>query len=68
MNFKTVIFACIMNALICSMIGLGINHMSQRTYRRPVAVIGGAVIGFFIGSGFQIVLQCKHDNENYFEE
>ena len=66
MNMRIVIFAGIMNALIFAMLGLGVNHISQRHARKSVAVVGGAILGFVVGSGYQIVLQCKHDEEENF--
>ncbi len=63
MNIKTIIFSGIMTALIGAMLGLAINHISQRTSRKPVAVIGGAVLGFVIGSAYQAVQQNKPDEE-----
>ena len=52
-----------MSALIGAMLGLAVNYISQRTSRRPVAVIGGAVLGFVIGSAYQAVEQNKHNEE-----
>ncbi|MGK7950358.1 MAG: hypothetical protein AB4368_16640 [Xenococcaceae cyanobacterium] len=52
-----------MTALIGSMLGLAVNYISQRTSRRPVAVVGGAVLGFVIGSAYQAIQQNKHDEE-----
>ena len=63
MNFKIIIFSGIMSALIGAMLGLAVNYISQRTARRPVAVIGGAVLGFVIGSGYQAIQQNKPDEE-----
>ena len=63
MNIKTIIFSGIMTALIGAMLGLAINHISQRTARKPVAVIGGAVLGFVIGSAYEAVQQNKPDEE-----
>ncbi len=63
MNIKTIIFSGIMTALIGAMLGLAINHISQRTSRKPVAVIGGAVLGFVIGSAYEAVQQNKPDEE-----
>ena len=65
MNIRTIIFSGIMTALIGAMLGLAINHISQRTSRRPVAVIGGAVLGFVIGSAYEAVQQNKHDEEEF---
>ncbi|MDJ0533605.1 MAG: hypothetical protein QNJ70_14150 [Xenococcaceae cyanobacterium MO_207.B15] len=63
MNLRTIIFSGIMSALIGAMLGLAVNYISQRTSRRPVAVIGGAVLGFVIGSAYQAVEQNKHNEE-----
>ena len=63
MNIRTIIFSGIMTALIGAMFGLAVNHISQRTSRRPVSVIGGAVLGFVIGSAYEAVQQNKHDEE-----
>ena len=63
MNIKTIIYSGIMTALIGAMLGLGINHISQRESRKPVAVIGGAILGFVLGSGFQAIQQSKPEEE-----
>ena len=63
MNIRTIIYSGIMTALIGAMLGLGINHISQRASRRPVALIGGAVLGFVIGSGYEAIQQNKPDEE-----
>lgn len=63
MNIRMIIFSGIMTALIGAMLGLAVNHISQRTSRRPVAVIGGAVLGFVIGSAYQAIQQSKPDDE-----
>ncbi len=63
MNIKTIISSGIMTALIGAMLGLAINHISQRESRKPVAVIGGAVLGFVIGSGYVAIQQNKPDEE-----
>ncbi len=63
MNIKTIIFSGIMTALIGAMLGLAVNHISQRTARRPVSVIGGAVLGLVIGSAYQAIQQNKPDEE-----
>ena len=65
MNVRTIIFSGIMTALIGAMIGLAINHISQRESRRTIAVIGGAVIGFVVGSASDSVRQQR--NEEYEE-
>ena len=52
-----------MTALIGAMLGLAVNHISQRASRRPVSVIGGAVLGLVIGSAYQAIQQNKHDEE-----
>ena len=67
MNIRMIIYTGIMTALIGAMLGLAVNHISQRTSRRPVAVIGGAVLGFVIGSAYQAVLQNKHEEEEFKE-
>ena len=63
MNIRMIIFSGIMSALIGAMLGLAVNHISQRASRKPTTVIGGAVLGFVIGSAFQAVQQNKHDEE-----
>ncbi|MGB5632317.1 MAG: hypothetical protein WBM44_11650 [Waterburya sp.] len=63
MNIRMIIFSGIMTALIGSMLGLAVNTISQRTSRRPVAVIGGAVLGFVIGSAFQAIQENKDEQE-----
>ena len=63
MNIRTIIFSGIMTALIGAMLGLAVNHISQRTSRKPASVIGGAVLGFVIGSGYEAIQQNKHDEE-----
>ncbi len=68
MNIKMVIFSGIMTALIGSMFGLAVNHISQRTARRPASVIGGAVVGFVIGSAYQAIQQNKHEPEEELKE
>ncbi len=52
-----------MTAIIGAMLGLAVNHISQRTSRRPVAVIGGAVLGFVLGSAYDAVQQNKPNEE-----
>jgi hypothetical protein len=68
MNIKMILFSGIMNALIFAMLGLAINHISQRPSRRPIAVIGGATLGFVIGSAFQAIQQNKPDEEDNIEK
>ncbi|MDJ0682462.1 MAG: hypothetical protein QNJ18_21690 [Xenococcaceae cyanobacterium MO_167.B52] len=68
MNIKTVIFSGIMTALIGAMLGLGVNHISQRTARRPLSVIGGAVLGFVIGSAYEAIQQNKPEPEEDINE
>ena len=63
MNIRTIIYSGIMTALIGAMLGLGINRISQRESRKPVAVIGGAILGFVIGSGYEAIQQNKPDEE-----
>ena len=63
MNIRTIIFSGIMTALIGAMLGLAVNHISQRTHRRQKAVIGGAVLGFVIGSAYEAIQQNKPDEE-----
>jgi len=63
MNIRTIIFSGIMTALVGAMLGLAINHISQRDARRPMSVIGGAVLGFVIGSGYEAIHQNKPDEE-----
>ena len=65
MNVRVIIFSGIMTALIGAMLGLAINYISERESRRPVAVIGGAVLGFVVGSAAASVRQQK--NEEYEE-
>jgi hypothetical protein len=68
MNIRLIIFTGIMNALIFAMLGLAVNYISQRTSRRPFAVIGGAVLGFVIGSAYQTIKQCEQEEEEVNEE
>ena len=68
MNIKMIIFSGIMNALVFAMLGLAINHISQRPSRRPIAVIGGAALGFVIGAGYQVIIQNKPDEEETIEK
>ena len=63
MNVRTIIFSGIMTALIGAMLGLAINYISQRSARRPMTIIGGAVLGFVIGSGYEAIQQNKPDEE-----
>ena len=63
MNIKRIIFSGIMTALMGSMFGLAVNHISQRHSRRTVAVIGGSVLGFVIGAAYEAVQQNKPDEE-----
>ncbi len=63
MNVRTIIFSGIMTALIGAMLGLAINYISQRSARRPMTIIGGAVLGFVIGSGYEAIHQNKPDEE-----
>ena len=65
MNLRTIVFSGIMTALIGAMLGLAVNHISQRTSRKPVSVIGGAVLGFVIGSAYEAIQQNKHDEEEF---
>jgi hypothetical protein len=67
MNIRTIIFSGIMNALIFAMLGLAINHISQRPSRRNIAVIGGATLGFVLGAGYQAIIQNKPDEEETIE-
>ena len=57
MNFRMIVYTGIMTALVGAMLGLGINYISQRTSRKPHAVVGGAVLGFVIGSAYQALSQ-----------
>ncbi|MDJ0577615.1 MAG: hypothetical protein QNJ65_20955 [Xenococcaceae cyanobacterium MO_234.B1] len=59
MNFRTVIFSGIMTALIGAMLGLAVNHISERPSRRPMSLIVGASLGFVIGAAYQAVEQGK---------
>ncbi len=61
MNVRTIIFSGIMTALIGAMVGLAINYISQRESRRSIAVIGGAVIGFVVGSAADSVRQQRKE-------
>ena len=63
MNIRTIIFSGIMTALVGAMLGLAINYISQRDSRRPISVIGGAVLGFVIGSAYEAIQQNKPDDE-----
>ena len=63
MNVKMIVFSGIMTAFIGAMLGLTVSHISQRSARKPTTVIGGAVLGFVIGSAYQAVLQNKHNEE-----
>lgn len=63
MNIRMIIFSGIMTALIGAMLGLAVNYISQRTARRPVAVIGGAALGFVIGCAYQAIQQNQNDEE-----
>ena len=63
MNIKRIIFSGIMTALVGAMLGLAINHISQRDARRKIAVVGGAALGFVIGSGYEAIQQNKPDEE-----
>lgn len=67
MNIKKIIFAGIMNGLVFAMLGLAINHISERPSRRPIAVFGGAALGFVIGSAFEAIQQNKPDEEENIE-
>lgn len=68
MNIKMIIFSGIINALIFAMLGVAINHISQRPSRRPLVVIGGAALGFVLGSGYQAIIQNKPDDEETIEK
>ena len=68
MNIKMIIFSGIMNALVFAMLGLAINHISQRPSRRPIAVIGGAALGFVICGGYQAIIQNKPNEEETIEK
>ena len=59
MNFRTVIFSGIMTALIGAMLGLAVNHISERPSRRPIALIVGSSLGFVIGAAYQAVEENK---------
>ena len=63
MNVRTIIFSGIMTALIGAMLGLAINHISERESRKPVALIVGSVLGFVIGSGYEAIQQNKPEEE-----
>ena len=63
MNVRTIIYSGIMTALIGAMLGLAINHISQREARKPVALIVGASLGFVIGSGYEAIQQNKPDED-----
>ncbi|ELS04009.1 hypothetical protein Xen7305DRAFT_00037370 [Xenococcus sp. PCC 7305] len=65
MNIRTIIFSGIMTALIGAMLGLAINHISQRESRKTVALIVGSSLGFFIGSGYEAIQQNKPDEEDF---
>ena len=67
MNIRTIIYSGIMTALIGAMLGLAINHISQRESRKPVAVIVGSTLGFIIGSGYEAIQQNKPDDEDFEE-
>ncbi|MBL1209189.1 hypothetical protein [Geminocystis sp. GBBB08] len=62
MNFKSMLFSGIINAMIVAMIALAVNHISGREHRRKIVVTGGAILGFVIGCGFQCVAQQKNDD------
>ena len=63
MNIRTIIFSGIMTALVGAMLGLAINHISQRDARRPIALIVGASLGFVIGCGYEAIQENKPDEE-----
>lgn len=63
MNIRTIIYSGIMTALIGAMLGLAINHISQRESRKTVAVVSGAILGFVIGSGYEAIQQNKPDDD-----
>ena len=48
-----------MTALIGAMLGLAINHISERPSRRPIALIVGSGLGFVIGAAYQAIEQEK---------
>ncbi len=48
-----------MTALIGAMLGFGVNYISQRTSRRSVDVIGGAIVGFVLGSTVSSITQSN---------
>ena len=63
MNVKTIIFSGIMTALIGAMLGLAINHISQRDARKNVALVVGSTLGFVIGAGYEAIQQNKPEEE-----
>ena len=65
MNFKSIILAGIMSALIGAMLGLAINHISQRESRRKIAVIAGASLGFVLGAGSTAIRQNANTSEDF---
>lgn len=59
MNIRKVIFSGIMTALIGAMFGLALTKISQREERRLILLVGGAAIGFVIGSFYESIQQQR---------
>ena len=68
MNAKSIILAGIMSALIGAMLGLAINHISQRESRRKLAVIAGASLGFILGAGSTAIRQNANESGDFGRE
>ena len=74
MNFRIVIGAGIVSALVGAMLGLVASAMvehsnvGQRTPHRRRNAIAGATIGFVLGAGYSALQQERQEREDYWEE
>lgn len=68
MNIRVVIFSGIMTALIGAMIGLALTTISHRERRKPIIIVGGASLGFVIGTFQEAVRQQKRQRDEEFGE